>query len=201
MPSTPDEWAPGPGGLEDSSSLPSSLPPNHSCSRSWVSEGRITTPQPLTSNLPLLGRRASSGGADTGAGGWPGARPGGPSPPPLHGRCSARGTAAAGTGTHGSAPSRHQDHPLPGVHPAPGGCRVSQPPPAVSASGLSLCISDFVSRSLCLRFSAPSSFSVSVSPLADTSLFLSLSPSLFVTPSSPCLCVSLFLSVYISLTF
>lgn len=68
--------------------LPTSLIPNHSCSRSWGFQGEVPTP-PLTSSPPLLAGRARARGTDKGAGCWPGARPGGPSSPPIHGRGSA----------------------------------------------------------------------------------------------------------------
>ena len=55
-----------------------------------MSKGRSQDPaQPLTSNFPLLACRACAGGADARAGGRPEAKPGGPSPPPLHGCSSA----------------------------------------------------------------------------------------------------------------
>ncbi|XP_059522447.1 cytochrome P450 2S1 isoform X2 [Myotis daubentonii] len=81
---------------------------------------RGEVPTPLTSSPPLLGGRTRARGTDKGAGCWPGARPGGPSSPPIHGRGSARGAAAAGTGAHGDTPSPHKDHLLPRIHPAPG---------------------------------------------------------------------------------
>lgn len=50
--------------------------------------GEGPTPS-LAFNPPLLGGRARARGADKGAGAWPGARAGGPSPPPIHRRGSA----------------------------------------------------------------------------------------------------------------
>lgn len=151
-----------------------------------MSKGRSKDPaQTLTSNSPLLACRACAGGADARAGGWPGAKPGGPSPPPLHGCSFARGAAAAGTGTHGNTPCPHQDHPLPGVHPASGRFSGQPDPAALSPPSL-------VSESLAVFVSGSWSvfcvfvFLFSLSPLWMTS------PSLSVLVSAP-----LFPSVYI----
>lgn len=117
----------GPRLCQGEGTLPTRQPHlNHSCSRRWDFRGDGPTP-PLIFNPPLLWGRARAGGANKGAGAWPGARPGGPSPPPIHRRGSARGAAAAGTGAHGNTPRPHPDHPLPGVHPAPGGSTGPQP--------------------------------------------------------------------------
>lgn len=87
MPSMPDMWD------MDSVRAGGPLPPRPPASPLTTTaqeEGTSKESPPTPTSGPLLlGDRARAGGADKGAGAWPGTQPGGPSSPPLHGRGSA----------------------------------------------------------------------------------------------------------------